>query len=173
MFVALVLVLGLSVGDLNDSLHQRPASQAVLTRVSLHRNLGVAAGLAVVLVDSIVVTYFVGTSRWCKEVTETYRLEGGPLAQSNKLKRRTFPWAALSMLVAVGVVALGGAADPGARGLNAADTWVLPHLFGALCGLAFFGLAFWIQFQNIVAQQSVINEIMSRVQQIRRERGLD
>ena len=30
---------------------------------------------SVVLVESVVVTYFIGTSRWCKEVVETYRLD--------------------------------------------------------------------------------------------------
>ncbi len=173
LFVALTAIIGLTVGDYADLAHHVPVDPVIKNRVSLHQMLGVAAGLAVVLVNSIVVTYFVGTSRWCKEVTETYQLDSGPLVRSTKLKRRTFPWAAMSMLVAVGVVALGGAADPGARGPDSADHWVLPHLFGALGGLAFFGWSFWIQFQNILANQAVINEIMSMVQTIRHDRGLD
>ena len=77
----------------------------MLRWATVHRLAGVAAGLAVVLVNSIVVTYFIGTSRWVKEVTETYRLDSQFIARSNALKRRTFPWAMLSMLAIVGVIA--------------------------------------------------------------------
>ena len=70
-FVVATLLLGLSlrgydIRDAQDSAGQRWAT--------VHRLSGVAAALAVVLVNSIVVTYFVGTSRWCKEVAETYQL---------------------------------------------------------------------------------------------------
>ena len=44
-------------------------------RMTLHMLLGAAAALMTVLVNSITITYFIGTSRWCKEVCETYQLE--------------------------------------------------------------------------------------------------
>ena len=69
LMVAANLILGLSLGDL------RELDPTVLRWATVHRLAGVAAGLAVVLVNSIVVTYFIGTSRWVKEVTETYRLD--------------------------------------------------------------------------------------------------
>src|SRR5439155_21431475 len=40
--------------------------------MSLHMLLGAAAALMTVLVNSITVTYFIGTSAWCKEVCQTY-----------------------------------------------------------------------------------------------------
>ena len=101
------LVVGLSIGELN-----RDASVETLRWATVHRLSGVAAALAVVLVNSIVVTYFIGTSRWCKEVSETYALDPSLVRRSTLLKRRTFPWALLGMLAVVGVIALGGAADP-------------------------------------------------------------
>ncbi len=85
--MAAALVLGLYVGDL----HQQP-SPDTLRWASVHRLLGVAAALVVVLVNSIVVTYFIGTSRWCKEVVETYGLDAQFIRRSVALKRRTFPW---------------------------------------------------------------------------------
>ena len=60
---------------------------------------GLGSALVVVFVNSIVVTYFIGTSRWCKEVVETYSLDRGLLRRSVILKRRTFPWAVMAMLV--------------------------------------------------------------------------
>src|SRR5262245_53532612 len=40
--------------------------------MTLHMLLGCAAALVTLLVNSITITYFIGTSRWCKEVCETY-----------------------------------------------------------------------------------------------------
>ena len=44
---------------------------------------GTSAALAVVFVHSIAVTYFIGTSRWCKEVTETYQLDASSAANEH------------------------------------------------------------------------------------------
>ena len=43
---------------------------------SLHKLMGIATAIMVMLVCSIAVTYFIGTSRWCREVVETYDLNG-------------------------------------------------------------------------------------------------
>jgi hypothetical protein len=167
LFVAAAMIIGLAMGDLR---HDPSPETLVWARV--HRLMGVAAALAVVLVNSIVVTYFIGTSRWCKEVIETYRLDRSLLARSTTLKRRTFPWAVLSMLVAVGVVALGGAADP-ATGHPGTENWVTPHLLGAMLGLAFFGWASIAQWNNIAANHHLISEILAEVRRIREALGLE
>ena len=158
------LILGLSLGDI------RQLDPAELRWATVHRLVGVAAGLAVVFVNSIVVTYFVGTSRWTKEVVETYQLDDDFIRRSTRLKRRTFPWATLSMLVIVGVVALGGAADPGTGRPNT-DEWVTPHLLGSLAGLAFVAWASVIEWHNIAVNQQIIVEIQAEVRRIRLERG--
>src|SRR5215831_2165281 len=101
------LCIGLYLGDIHGV-----NDPDTLRWAMVHRLLGVAAALAVVLVDSIVVTYFIGTNRWCKEVVETYQLHPELIDRSVALKRRTFPWALVSMLVVVGVGTLGAAADP-------------------------------------------------------------
>jgi hypothetical protein len=44
-------------------------------RAAVHILLGVLAALVTVLVNSISVTYFIGTSRWCKEVADVYHLD--------------------------------------------------------------------------------------------------
>jgi hypothetical protein len=172
-----VMVLGLylhskDVRDAKDIATQRLAT--------VHRLSGIAAGLCVLLADSVVVTYFVGTSRWCKEVSETYSLAPEFTARSNRLKRQTFPHAVIGMLTVVGITALGGAADPAAQlpvgplqqltGGNLA--WADVHLIGALGGIALIGYGFYLMSCNIAANLRVINDVMAEVGRIRKERGL-
>jgi hypothetical protein len=161
------LILGLSIGNLYDN----PTDATLRTR-GIHMLTGTAAALAVVFVHSIVVTYFIGTSRWCKEVTETYRLDPAPLRRSTQLKRRTFPWCVLGMLAVVAVGALGAAADPGTGRPGTADiaNW---HLMAAFAGLAFIAWTYFQAWQNIAENQLVIQDIVAKVASIRRERGLD
>lgn len=161
------IVLGLTIGDLYDH-----PDQDTLNWRGVHMLTGTSAALAVVFVLSIAVTYFVGTSRWCKEVTETYRLDTDPLQRSTQLKRKTFPWCVVGMLTVVGVGALGAASDPGTGRENTADMADV-HLAGALVGMAVICWAYYQVWLNIFANQRVIQEIVAQVAKIRRERGLD
>lgn len=171
MLATLALGLSLRLHDIRDA--SDLDAQAWATS---HRQAGVAAALVVALVNSIVVTYFVGTSRWCREVVETYSLSPEYIQRSNRLKRGTFPYALLGILVMVGVVALGGAADPAARlqlppvsGL----TWTNFHFAAATFGVCFVVYTAFIAAHNIRQNHAVINEVMAQVQRIRKERGLD
>jgi hypothetical protein len=174
---ALLLVtwfLGLYAGDPNDpQLLKDPTlldHAKTLTRV--HMMFGVGMALAVVLINSIVVTYFIGTGRWCKEVVEAYSLDRRFVEKANVLKRTTFPWALGAMLAVTGVIALGAAANPFIGGTNTAP-WVMPHLIGAIAGVAFIGQVCVIESRRIRANQEVITEIMNEVKRIRNERGLE
>ncbi len=160
--------MGLSIGDL----YEKPPLEATIRWRGIHMLTGTSAALAVVFVHSIAITYFVGTSRWCKEVTETYRLDPKPLQQSTWLKRQTFPWCVLGMLSVVVVAALGPASDPGS-GIKDTASWAPIHLGSAFLGLAFIAWTYYRAWLNIVANQSVIQQIVEAVAVIRRERGLD
>ena len=128
-------------GGLNDAaVHHSDQIPRLVNLAMVHKMLGLASALIVVLVNSIVVTYFVGTGRWCKEVVEAYSLDVALIRRSVAIKRRTFPWAVAAMLVIVGVSALGAAADPG-RMQPGTESWVIPHLIGALAGIAFIAWA--------------------------------
>lgn len=168
MLMGVALVLGFTIGDL----YADPPEAATLVWRGRHMLTGVAAALAVVLVESIGVTYFIGTSRWIKEVTDTYRLPRGELAESALLKRRTFAWSVLGMLTVVGVGALGAASDPGAFGLDAAPRAGV-HQLAALTGLCLIAWTYYRAWLNIAANQAVIGRILAQVQEIRSERGLD
>jgi hypothetical protein len=174
VLVAAALVIGLSVGDL----YHDPTTTTLHT-ATIHRLTGTAAALGVVFVESVIATYFIGTSRWCKEVTETYGLQRSPIERSNRLKRRAFAWSLLGMLTIVGVISLGAAADPAtgridpATGQLITQAWRPYHLAGAMGGLALVTWTYIAAWNLICANQRVIEEIEARVAQIRRDRGLD
>jgi hypothetical protein len=161
------LVIGLSIGNLYDN--PSPQTYHWLT---LHFLTGVAAALAVVFVESVVVTYFIGTSRWCKEVTEAYGLDPSAVAASNRLKRRTFPWALGGMLAVVVVISLGAASDPSTGRPNTQD-WADAHLVGAVVGLLLIGWSFVAAWNNVLANHRIIEGIVADVARVRREHGLE
>jgi hypothetical protein len=169
MLYATAIALGLTIGDL----YTQPVAEAAVAWRARHMLTGVAAALAVVFVESIVVTYFIGTGRWVKEVTETYRLPAADLVESSRLKRRTFPLALVGMLTVVGVGSMGAASDPGALGPDRSVHWTDWHLAAAFLGLCVVGWTYYRAWLNIVAQQGVITRVVSQVQQIRQEMGLD
>lgn len=163
------MMMGLSMGDL----YERPVpSHETLHWATLHRLTGVAAALMVVFVESVVVTYFIGTSRWCKEVVETYHLDRSAVSASNRLKRRTFPWALAGMLGVVVVIALGGAADPASLQPNT-KAWANWHLMGGFLGIGLVGWTYLVAWNNIVANHSIITALVAEVARFRRDHGLD
>jgi hypothetical protein len=161
-------VVGLSVGDLYAD---RP-SDSTLGWARVHRLTGTAAALAVVFVECIVVTYFIGTSRWCKEVVETYQLDRQSVEASNRLKRRAFAAALVGMLTVIGVVALGAAADPATIRPNTA-AWTDFHLAAAVGGMMIIAATYFIAGQYIWQNHAIIAGIVADVARIRRERGID
>ena len=74
------------------------------------------------------------------------------------------------MLAIVGVIALGGAADP-ASGQPGTENWITPHLIGSIAGLAFVAWASVVEWNNIYHNQQAIHEILAEVRRIRLERG--
>jgi hypothetical protein len=146
--------------------------QPLRTRMSMHMLLGIAASLVAILLNSISVTYFIGTSRWCREVVETYQLDPAFIEQSLQLKRKTFPWALASMLLIIVLVAFGALSDPGAN-IATHLQWRTYHYLLAVLGTGFLGLAFFVQQQNVGANYRIIEQILVEVRRIRAERGLE
>jgi hypothetical protein len=105
-------------------------------------------------------------------VVETYELTGSYIDRSRRLKRSAFPFAMVSMLAVVTIVALGGAADP-ASGRPGTQQWVTPHLLGGLGLAAAIAWCFQAQLPQIRRQQELIEDVMADVRESRRSRGLD
>lgn len=142
-------------------------------RVSLHWLFGLSAALVTVLVNSVTVTYFIGTSRWCKEVCEAYSLDQELADRCARLKRRTFPWALCGILTVLGIVALGAASEPGNSLVRNSGDWVNFHLLGALLGVAIIGASFLAQAGSLSANYALVQDVMNAVRQVRSDRGLD
>jgi hypothetical protein len=169
ILLVVAMTMGLSIGDL----YAKPVpTDSTLSWARQHRLTGVAAAIVVVLVESIGYTYFVGTSRWCKEVVDTYQLDPAPVVASNRLKRRSFPWALTGMLCVVGVASLGAASDPATMQPNT-QGWANWHLGGAVLGIAFIAWTYVVIWNNIVANQQITNKIVAEVRRYRDEHGLD
>jgi hypothetical protein len=167
ILLAAALLIGLSNGDL----YHQPSADT-LHWATVHRLTGIAAALAVVLVECVIVTYFIGTSRWCKEVVETYSLDAAPVRASNRLKRRAFAVALAGMLMVVALIALGAAADP-ATGRPNTQAWTNFHLVGAFVGVALIAWTYFAAWQYIAANREIIQKILAEVSRIRCERGLE
>jgi hypothetical protein len=165
--MAATACLGLWLGDLHGQ-----TDAHVLRWGTVHRLSGVLAALMVVLVNSMSVTYFIGTGRWCREVVETYGLDWAFIDRSRRIKRSAFPFALLGMLGVVAIVALGGAADP-ASGRPGTQDWVTAHLLGGIGIGAAIGWCFLGQLPKIRAQSGLIDEVMQAVKSARQARGLD
>jgi len=163
-----LLLMAATFGFVLGDVYIQPRPPATQTLMRWHFLTGLAAALAVVLVESIIVTYFIGTSRWCREVVETYHFDTVAVQASNRLKRRTFPWALAGMLAAVGIIALGGASDP-ATGPNTRG-WANWHFAGALSGMVLIAWTYVASWNNVVANQAIINKLVADVARTRRER---
>jgi hypothetical protein len=137
--------------------------------MTLHMLLGSAAALVTMLVNSITITYFIGTSRWCKEVCETYGIRQELAERSTRLKRSTFPWALASVLAVIVIVALGAAADPSGANWVRSASFVMPHYLGSMLGLVIVIAAFWVQISRIAENYGVIEEILAEVERIRNQ----
>lgn len=177
VFVLGTFLLGLSIEDVertkDGKLYLVVVPESLAT---MHRLCGVAAGILVILINCIAVTYFVGTTRWVKEVCDTYGIDQANVVRSTLLKRASFPWAVMGMLVPVVVVAMGGAADPAASWklpLIAGIEWKWMHLVTAGLGLFTIIWAFMQQSYYMSENQAVIGRVMVEVKKIRSERGLD
>ena len=144
------------------------ATQAAAQREPfwIHIWLGIIAALVNLLVNSISITYFIGTARWCSEVVDAYELEPGLADQSRRLKRRSFPWALLGILMTLGIACLGAAADPYAS-TSSPSTWVTAHWMLAMGGTFVIGMAFVLQVMAVSANYQVINTILVRVEERR------
>jgi hypothetical protein len=129
---------------------------------------GIAVTLVVLLLNSLTVTYFIGTSRWCREVADAYALGDSLVAQSLRLKRSNFPWALGSAACLLVIIGLGAASDLTAN-FNSAEQFVLPHALTATAGTAWIIWSFRVQARKLAQNQQTINQVLQRAQEIQRD----
>jgi hypothetical protein len=150
----------------------RAAAKSLQPHMTRHMLLGILAALMTLLACSISITYFVGTSRWFKEVVDTYKLNLTYVTESQQIKRRSFRWSVLGALAILGVVGLGAAAEPTWANAQHSQTYVMPHYLAALAAIALLIVSFVAQFLSLDANSKLIETVMGDVRRIRQERGL-
>jgi hypothetical protein len=159
-------------GAIDDARESMLAVSAELTPVKkrhgIHFLLGVLSALVCVLVNGIAMTYFIGSSKWCSEVVDTYSLDLSYIRKSRTLKRHAYPWTISGVAVIVVIVACGAAADPATQ-IESSASWVTPHMIVAILGTMWLLVSFLNQAALIGAHYDVINEIVEAVKVRRAE----
>ena len=159
-----VFGLGWSVGE---DFH----SDEVRAQLATHFRVALAAIPVALLVHSVAFTYFMGTGRWMEETCEAYKLGPEYRDQNIKLKYRMLP----GMMLCVGLMlvtgAFGAISDPGAN-VRMANSKLI-HFSLAIATVLANLLVTWTEWQAISRNGSLIEAVMDRVRQIRREKGLD
>jgi hypothetical protein len=191
MLMAITLFLGLRIGDVpaladrakvaRDAgdeakyLEIKARSDEGVAALVNHRLFAIGVSIFVLFVNSMSITYFVGTSRWCREVVETYGLDRAFAEQAQNNKRRNFPVAVGGMLTILVIAGIGAASDWSVEypvNVKRAALWATPHLIAACVGIGIMIVAFYFQALKLQQQGEHIARIMDEVARIRKERGL-
>jgi hypothetical protein len=161
--------LGLEIGD--------PHSLAPLTRklLSYHLLISVAALIFAALVHAVLLTYFMGTSRWLEEARQAYKFDIRWSEENRQLKYRTIPVMAVCLLVLIANIPLGALAVDRAP-------WVLPgvgsvspshvHLVFSLLTLVVNLAVNAMEYRAIRRNGELIVDVLGEVRRIREARGL-
>ena len=139
--------------------------------VTCHFLTAVGAALLVLLVHAVVLTYFMGTGRWLEETCEAYQLGAEPRAANIRLKYRVIPGMVVCILLVVLTGAFGALADPAANVPRPSAASV--HLGFAITTVLANLLVSWVEQRAITRNSALVDAVVSRVGEIRQERGLD
>ncbi|MCA9077095.1 MAG: hypothetical protein KDA93_18860 [Planctomycetaceae bacterium] len=139
--------------------------------MSVHFLVALAAVTLTLLVHAIVLTYFMGTGRWIEETSEVYQLGIDSRAANIKLKYQTMPGMVACILLLIVTGGFGAVADPGSS-VTLASSGIIHLTLACVTLLANVAVSV-VEYQTIQRNGRLVDEIMSSVRTIRRERGLD
>jgi hypothetical protein len=133
----------------------------------IHFCLGLFTAISILLVHSIVFTYFLGTGRWVKEVGIAYQLPDGILPKlTRELKRSAYPAALFAMLIGIATAAAGA-------GRQLEEWHWSIHLTLAIVTLLVNLWAFVVEYRCVSVNAGVIDAVLDEVDRIRAQRGLN
>nr|AUN35804.1 hypothetical protein [uncultured bacterium] len=163
------VVLGLNIDD------PRVATAQVQGGVAAHFLTAVGGLVFAALVHAIVLTYFMGTSRWIEETGNSYPLSPRPREENRKLKYRVMPAMAACLLLLIVTGATGAAADPaspyGAQGLFGMPSSTV-HFVLAMTTVCVNLAVNYLEYIAIYENGRIVEEVLAEVRRIRLERGL-
>lgn len=132
----------------------------------VHFVLGLTTALTTLFVHCLVLTYFLGTGRWVKEVCLAYGMPDDDVPrQTRDIKRRNTPRVLLAMLVTIAAAAAGMAAQQ-----RAWPGWI--HFVLSLSTLAVNSYVFALEYVNLRLNGRLLDAVVAEVERIRAERGL-
>ncbi len=134
-------------------------------RMQAHLFLGVFAALLTLLVNSVAITYFIGTSRWCKEVVDAYHFDPQLEEEGQRIKRQSFVWSLTGIFTIIAIVALGASADPVGWNHSRSASFVTPHYLAALVGICVIAFSYWQQWTKMSANFALVDRVMELVRE--------
>jgi hypothetical protein len=150
-----------TISLLRDGLHHPEESSYLV-----HFLLGLFTALGLLLVHCLLMTYFLGTGRWVKEVCLAYGLPDDRWPrQTRDIKRDHTPKAILAMLISIAAAAAGMG-----RQFEVWPWWVHLTLVGLT--LVVNAWVFTVQYRNLRLNHRIIEEVWRETERIRAERGL-
>ncbi len=161
-------VLGLEIGD------PRSVSAATRRLMSYHLLISVAALIFATLVHAVLLTYFMGTSRWMEEARLAYKLDPRWNTENRRLKYQTIPLMAACLVLLILNIPVGAMTDRG--------NWMLPgghelspsrfHLVFAVVTIIVNLAVNAAEYRSIHRNGQLIGEVLIEVRRIRQEHGL-
>lgn len=140
-------------------------------QVQWHFQFALGSILFVLMMHGIVLTYFMGTGRWIEETCEAYSFTGTARAENLRMKYRVIPGmvACLALLITTG--AFGAIADPASNMKMPSAATI--HFCLACATLLLNFIVSGLEYQQIVRNGAVVQQVYQEVRRVRRERGLD
>jgi hypothetical protein len=163
------LILGFAIGD--------PRSVAPATRklLSYHLLVSVAALIFAALVHAVLLTYFMGTSRWMDEARQAYKFDGRWSEENRRLKYRTIPVMAICLLLLISNIPLGALSVdrtdwtvPGLGAVSPARVHLVFSILTIVANLAVNAM----EYRAIRRNGELIADVVDEVRRIREARGL-
>lgn len=169
LLLVAAVVLGLSIDD------PKVATASVQAGVSAHFLTAVGGLVFSAMVHAIVLTYFMGTSRWIEETGNSYPLSPAPREESRRLKYRVMPAMAGCLVLLIITGATGAAADPaspyGAQGMFGLPSSTV-HLLLAMTTVCVNFAVNYLEYLAIFENGRIVDQVLAEVRRIRLEKGL-
>jgi hypothetical protein len=132
----------------------------------LHFLTGLVASLTTLFLHCLIITYFLGTGRWVKEVCIAYNFPDDNWPRKTRdIKRGNTPFVILAMLITIAAAATGQADQQ-----REWPWWI--HLALAIATLVVNLWVFQLEARNLRTNVQILEEVQAEVDRVRAERGL-
>ncbi len=154
LLLVAAFVLGCEIGDI------RSVSPLTRKLLSYHVLISVAALIFAAFVHAVLLTYFMGTSRWIEEARQAYKFDPRWSEENRRLKYRAIPAMVLCLLLLIANIPLGAVGSSSVHLLVAILTIVVNLAVNAM------------EYSAIRRNGELIAAVVGEVRRIRETLGL-